>query len=222
MRTSHHRIYMSDAYCILVDHYSRVESVILPCSFLILSPSFSHGVSSSTGEPPNGCKATPLWRGQRVNESSGNLYMLGQSWLSPVNCKANVLLQCLLTLSNWTNHVHWTVQASLNIPTFQDDTLGHIRVVSMRWQNSRATRLGNIHCLAILAHLQVTTAPITVLQTSSALQPCKLHRFTNYSVQMTCSWTQLHQMTTEPIQPLRISRYWERYICPLASHDSPN
>jgi hypothetical protein len=66
-------------HTVYVDHYSRVESVILPFSFLILSPSFSHGVSSSTGEPPNGCKATPLWRGQRVNESSGNLYMLGQS-----------------------------------------------------------------------------------------------------------------------------------------------
>ena len=68
--------YTCPTHTVYVDHYSRVESVILPCSFLILSPSFSHGVSSSTGEPPNGCKATPLWRGQRVNESSGNLIPL--------------------------------------------------------------------------------------------------------------------------------------------------
>ena len=54
----------------------------------------------------------------RYSQGGCNLYMLGQSWLPPVNCKANVLLQCLLPLSNWTNQTMFTEQ-SKPLSTFQ-------------------------------------------------------------------------------------------------------
>ena len=139
--------------------------------------------STLTGAP-NWCKAMPLWQGQRINESSGNLYM-HQPWLSPVNCKVNVLLWFFTMFSHFVKlnkqeQIMFTEQ-SKPLSTFQASkmTPQEISVVSMRWQNRRATRLGNIPCLA---HLQVTAAPITVLETSSDLRPCKLHRFTNHSV----------------------------------------
>ena len=156
-------------------------SIFLPWCVLFSRCSLSN--RRKTG-PPNRCKATPLWRGQRVNESSGNLYMR-QSWLPQWTARSmffyNVFSLCQIEQTMFT-------EQSKPLSTFQPSK---ISVVSMRWQNSPATRLGNRPCLA---HLQVTEAPITVLETSSALRPCKLH-----------------QMTTEPSQPLRISRYIERH-----------
>jgi len=138
--------------------------------------------------PPNRCKATPLWRGQRVNESSGNLYMR-QSWLSPVNCKVNVLLQCLLTLSNWTN---MNKPCSLNSPSLSQ----HSNLP--RW-HPRTYRL--CQCA------DKTAWPLD-WETYLALPTCKSRKRqllclkqvqpyglasctaeTNYSVQMTCSCT---------------------------------
>ena len=160
-------------------------SIFLPWCVLFNRCSLSN--RRKTG-PPNRCKATPLWRGQRVNESSGNLYMR-QSWLSPVNCKVNVLLQCLLTLSNWTNmNKPWSLTSpSLsqhsNLPRWHPRTYRLCQCADktawpLDWETYLALPTCKSRKRQLLCLKQVQPY---------GLASCTAE--TNYSVQMTCSCT---------------------------------
>ena len=165
--------------------------------------------------PPNRCKATPLWRGQRVNESSGNLYMR-QSWLSPVNCKVNVILQCLLTLSNWTDHVHWTVQASLNIPFPR----GHPRTYRLCQYADKTAKPLDWETYIALPSLPTYKSRQRQLLCLKQVQPyglasCTALRTTLYR------WLAAAPNDSEADSTFsHLSLNRETYICSLASHTS--
>ena len=226
MRISHHRIYMSDAYCILVDHYSRVESVILPFSFLVVSSIFQPwcvlfptGVDHRTGAKPRPCgEANGLTKALAICTCLVNHDF--PQWTARSMFFYNVFSLCQIEQTMNAEPCSLKhVQASLNIPTFQDDTIptvGHIGCVNALTKQPEPL---DWETYLALPTCKSRTAPITVLETSSALRPCKLHRWNEL---LCTNDLQLHQMTTEPSQPLRISRYIERHTFAHLRHDNPN